>query len=397
MAFAIESSPNIINPAFNDNVYIVSSSDHAETNHRFVASVKNTSGDLLQRFEFVKPPGYDNGYINLGRYLSNFVKWDLDFDLDTFSLHANGTYIYNIEFGERYDGFEDLNMASLSNMVITNQGLDIYYFNDDYNPATFANRLVGNNSLKLFKDSKAWLYFWQNSTAVNRIKIEATTPGGVETTFLTNSLNSYFTSLGRFIYFPSGFNLNYIDVSLIAAAPSGGVIVPDDTTELKVQLANDTLGAITILDTHTYEIVGNCYKNYEVYYLNQFGAFDTLILPKGYHIKKMMDKTKSKRMAGGMDSSTSYNLANHAAQNVHRRVGYQTKWKLNTDWIEESESANLFNLVSSPVVYLNDEGTIKRVTITSSEHKQKSNRIDGLFNFTIELTESIEQERQWVS
>jgi len=93
-----------INPAYNPVVYYFDSDNKTEEGFRYIAVIKNSSGQIL--FEKTLIPDIDNNYgiLNLNRELSNYVSYNLDFDnIDGDVYDADKSYLeYELEIGEEY-------------------------------------------------------------------------------------------------------------------------------------------------------------------------------------------------------------------------------------------------------------------------------------------------------
>lgn len=393
MSVTIIESPSTITPAFNPVTYVVNSTRVADTNHRFVAVVKDGEGFVIQRLEFVGHPSYDNGFIDISRVVTNYLTYDIDFEMTAVNKMLKSIKEIEVEFGEMYDiagvPTEFLNQVT-STIYVTNIGLSTYDWLN-YSSSNYIGTILNKNTTQLRIDSNAWLYFYhENANSVDQIRVTANN-GITDTISLIGNPYNVFTDWeDGYCYLPSGANLN--DIATLDWGTPGSV-VPLSTINLKLELLN---GA-TVLDTHSYTIVDTCYSNYELYYLTNVGAFETLVLNKAFHKTKDLQRESAGRVVGGLTSNTTYGYNSYDPGGVDWFIGFTEKWKLNTDWISELQSANYFQLVSSPVIFLNDNGTIKRVKIALTNYKEKTERTDRLFNFEIEVMESQKQERQWVN
>lgn len=390
MAITIHQRPEDVTPAFNPVVYVVGSTNVAQPNHKFIIDIK-VGGTLITRERFTPSPLQTNAFIDIGRIVSNLVKYDLDFNLDQCYPMLESQKDFTIEFGESYGSTETLNDVS-DTFTAVNIGLDPYAFLD-YDFANYEQKILNKQTTKLRIDTKAWLYFYQtNTNQITGIRVTATNASGVNT--ISEIDNPYDASNpdDRFIYCPLGANMNDIPIGQLTSGTAGNVL-PSDTVSVLIEL----LDSATVTDSMTYEIIGTCYKEYEVYYLNSNGAFDTLVLNKNYSINRNLQYQDTERINSSMLTSTTYGYNSWNGQAVKNRIETRQTWKLNTNWIDEVESAALFELVSSPVIFLNDNGTIKRVNQRLTNYQEENQRAKKIFNFSIDLTDSLQFERQWIN
>jgi len=391
MTMTIHQRPEDVTPAFNPVVYVVSSTNSSEPNHKFIIDIK-VGGTLITREKFTPPPLQANAFIDIGRIVSNLVKFDLDFSLISCYPMLNSQKDFTIEIGESYGGTDYLNKVS-DTFTAVNIGLDPYQWLD-YDFANYEQKILNKLTNKLRINSKAWLYFYHtNTNQVTGIRVTATNAAGTPT--ISEIDNPYNASNpdDRFVYCPIGANMNTIDAADLNPAINAGNVLPADTVSVLIEL----LDTAVVTDSMTYEIIGTCYKDYEVYYLNSNGAFDTLVFNKNYSIKRNLQYQNTERINSSMLTATSYGYNSYDGQAVKNRIDTRQRWMLNTDWINEVESAALFEMVSSPVIFLKDNGVVKRVNQNLTDYQEENQRAKKIFNFSIELTDSLQFERQWIN
>lgn len=399
MAVTIHQEPSEVTPAFNQCAYVLSS-DKVSTNsdHYYIAIIKNEAGDQISRQEFVGAPGFINGYIDIHRIVSNLVTFDFALGLDQVTKMGDSVAYVEVEFSEYYGGTEYPSIVN-SEIYVTNMGLNTYNYLS-YNSADYVDAFL-NTTTKIKIDSLAWLAF-RHESAAPIVKVVVTANNGVGNTVteIDNPWDTFATWQEGFLYFPSGSNLNDIDAGQILAGSQP--IIATDTLYYTVELYSGAGSQAT----YRYEIISNkfsayysksCYSDYELYYLNKNGAFETLVMGKGYKVTQQMTRQNASRIMSKMTSTTTYGYALDSAMRVNNQITYQGKWKLNSDWISEQESANYLEMVNSPVIYLNDGTKTIRVICSESSYQEKSERYDKLFNFSVTVEESQKQERQWVN
>lgn len=390
MTMTIHQRPDDVTPAFNPVVYVIGSTNSGIAGHKFLLDVK-VGGTLITRERFTPAPLQLNAFIDIGRIVSNLVKYDLDFTLDQCYPMLNSQKDFTIEIGESYGGIDYLNLVS-DTFTAMNIGLDPYDFLD-YDFTNYEQKILNKQTTKLRINSDAWLYFYHtNTNQVTGIRVTATNAAG--TTTISEIDNPYNASNpdDRFIYCPLGANMNDIDAGNLTSGTAGNVL-PADTVSVLIEL----LDTATVTDSMTYEIIGTCYKDYEIYYLNSNGAFDTLVFNKNYSIKRNLQFQNTERINSSMLTATSYGYNSWNGQAMKNQVETRQRWMLNTDWINEVESAALFEMVSSPVIFLKDNGVVKRVNQNLADYQEENQRAKKIFNFSIELTDSLQFERQWIN
>ena len=101
MAITINREPADVAPVYSDISYVVTSTNYAQPNFKFIAVVKNAAGTILAK---LKAPIFhgttDKAVFNLSRILQNYVTYDFTQTLTTIEKCTNSYLAYSVEFGE---------------------------------------------------------------------------------------------------------------------------------------------------------------------------------------------------------------------------------------------------------------------------------------------------------
>lgn len=131
-----------------------------------------------------------------------------------------------------------------------------------------------------------------------------------------------------------------------------------------------------------YYVTNTCYK-YCLYYLNQYGGWDSLLF-------------RGRELQTDDLSRLSYKKNYVAGSTDFHKVDYlttiQEKWSLNTSFLDDTESSKMINLMASNKIFIHDleEGYIAPVNITNSncEHKNYRNQGRKMATYNIEVSAS---------
>lgn len=143
----------------------------------------------------------------------------------------------------------------------------------------------------------------------------------------------------------------------------------------------DGVNKITV-GPSTYYVTNTCYR-YCLYYLNQYGGWDSLLF-------------RGKELKTDDLSRLSYKK-NYVAQSLdYYKTNYlttiQERWSLNTSFLNNIESDKMINLMASIKIYIHDlvEDFIAPVVITNSncEHKNYKNQGRKMATYNIEVSAS---------
>lgn len=143
----------------------------------------------------------------------------------------------------------------------------------------------------------------------------------------------------------------------------------------------DGVNKITI-GPSTYYVTNTCYK-YCLYYLNQYGGWDSLLF-------------RGRELQTDDLSRLSYKKNYVAGSTDFHKVDYlttiQERWSLNTSFLDNEESSKMINLMASNKIFIHDleEGYIAPVNITNSEceHKNYKNQGRKMATYNIEVSAS---------
>jgi hypothetical protein len=180
MAITINTEPNDIAPVYSDISYVVTSTNYAQSNFKFVAVVKNASGTILAK---LKAPIFhgttDKGVFNIGRILQNYVTYDFTQSLAAISKCTNSYLAYSVEFGEEYGGTEYLNLTSDTGKYVWNGLYNLYNGETTTNylitfPSTSPKFLTRVRTRRVSLAQTDYLYFMRGNTGANaEIQVKA--------------------------------------------------------------------------------------------------------------------------------------------------------------------------------------------------------------------------------
>ena len=143
----------------------------------------------------------------------------------------------------------------------------------------------------------------------------------------------------------------------------------------------DGVNKITI-GPSTYYVANTCYR-YCLYYINQYGGWDSLLF-------------RGRELNSSDLSRLSYKKNYIANSTDFYKVDYLTtineKWSLNTSFLNDIESSKMINLMASNQLYIQDleTGHISSVNITNSNCELKNYKNQGrkMATYTIEVAAS---------
>ena len=392
MAITINREPADVAPVYSDISYVVTSTNYAQPNFKFVAVVKNASNVVIAK---LKAPIFhgttDKAVFNLSRILQNYVTYDFTQSLASISKCTNSYLAYSVEFGEEYGGTEYLTLASDTGKYVWNGLFNLYgsettaTYQITY-PSTTPKFLTRVRTRRVSLAQTDYLYFLRGAVgAATEIQVKAYNAAG--SLLATSQIKNNFTDAGEKSEFllrcPAGpDNLNDITAGNLTSGTAGNVI-PASTDYYTMQAIDS--GSQLGSELYRFDVVEECskYTPQYLYFLNPLGGFESVRCSMAskdkYNVSRKQFKRNNYTLSGNIYS---YDTSKHGITNY--AVEKTREVTLNTNWLNETEFEWLQDLIASPVVFL---GSIP-VNITDTSYEVFDD-IDGPNNLkiTVQYTE----------
>ncbi len=373
MALSITQQPNEYAPAFNDTNFLITESSGAiytSSNFKFIAEVKQSSTSLAK----LKAPIYygsvNKGVFNIGRILENYVTYDFNYNDTSASGCTNSIMEYKVEFGYEYSASATGAVTEYTNLTsatgnVWNAALnpiDLVSYNGEYTMDGNGLFLTPFRSKTIHRTQKNWLYAIRNTA--------------------TTALITYSDASTQTIVLPS------TDVVRIPAGSQ--LTIPGAATYFDVQLK---LSATLLSETYRVTIIDECskYETQDLFYLNSLGGFDSFrfnrVRRDNFNIQRKSFKSNPYSLGATYAYETSaFNSKNYDITSQH-------KVKMFSNFITESESTSLLDLLESPVIYMYDSELVA-VSIENANYETKKHVQDKTFFLEIDIAYSFDNKRQ---
>lgn len=401
MAVTIVKQPSSYTPAYSPQKWVATSNQTSNSDFSYIITVT----DLLSgEFQKYVSPADINGKLFFDSM--NFAK-----DWITRYGHYIPMNVYNfkkstsirkirVNIGEYYGGAE--HSGSNVDYVVWNGSLT-YREYPSYSSTNYIYEPLNHRMLTstidedVYTNRSNYLYFLSNTQGDLlgfRVKSYDATGGLLGTSEFVNPF-----------YNAPNYNDRYfcVDVGLkgLAGISSGDVsgtypIIPSGTAYYTIEDKNSGLtpGSYVYSVIKTYRVKEECLNTvYSVHFLNKKGAFETC------HFSKRSDKEVNKSTSYYRvnpfvyDNSFTYSPSTSTERVLN--IEEQETLTLNTDWLSEAKMAQLRDLLSSPICYLDlgtDDFYPVRVLDDSLNIKKKVN--EKLFNLTMKFQLNNTEVRQ---
>jgi hypothetical protein len=156
-------------------------------------------------------------------------------------------------------------------------------------------------------------------------------------------------------------------------------IVFNTNESAKVELRLKNSSGTSISETLTFEISNNCskHKSIELYYLNRLGGFDRVNFNR-----LSTEPTEIERKTFRKDVEVNY------------YIDAQDKVVANSDWLNNTEAANLKELFTSPVVFQYKNSQLLPVIIESETFNKGKRENAKLIQYQIEFRYAFKENIQ---
>lgn len=219
-------------------------------------------------------------------------------------------------------------------------------------------------------------------------------------TDLATYVNKPATNRPTTIYITDGATTYYLPY--FATTTSAFNVVINGTTTTITPTATNTMHRINIaaglsadytvvLGGTTYKVKVVCdglYTNYTLHFLNKWGGFDSMLFNKVSRKKYTAEKKSFQQMPYRVSSTGVVSIKTGNVMHTQKSVfgmQFSEQLKVSTDWLSDAEYQWLAQLVTSPIVYLEDNGTLYPITIGDTNYEFKTNIVDSLTNLSLDI------------
>ena len=404
MAITINSTPQTYNPAYNDIVFVVTSTNIAQPNFKYIADIY--VGSQTIRLTISKDALYNTGIFNLGRVIESYVSSDISKSVYGFAQNTSSYTSWYVSFGEQYGNTPAIysGLTTSSTYYSWNSCFDFLPF-QSYTQTPYVlqsaavKQLLTNKPATVnIRDSEdAWLYMATASSGVvydARVRTYDSSGSLIQTVKINNPYQAVSSANDRFVRFGCGTNnLNNIASSGITTGAQPIITASVYSYDVTFEMFNGTL----VSTPQTYTIDQRCtqYTPYRFHFLNKLGGFDSFTFILASTKTSKNNKTYySKNVNRSLSSTTyGYNTSDRSKTQLNNIV--KDNIKVQSDWISESTMTWLEELINSPEVYLDDStyGLVS-VNIMNSSFEFKQSVKDKLFNLEIEFEYSYDRYTQ---
>lgn len=383
MAITINSSPNTYQSFHEDLWFVVSSTNTAQTNFKYVFDVY-INGTLVSRVKSFPQPSTGKGIFNAANIVRNY--WSSYFKPSATAFSYVGSDIrinYVVKYGEEYGG------TLYTNLSETDTDAFNYYPNLLNGAAAYDGNWFENN------------YTYRLLT--NRDPLNLTTRrtnGQCFVSLLNSSINTPInwnldvTRYGNLT--PStvtGGNVSVSDYAMMDLSPASintylGTSFINSNTEYYLVEFNANGGAQ--FSTRVNIICEPRYTTIPIHFLNSLGGYDTinfsLVNKESRSFERKSFEQMDWQLSGDVMSRTD-NFSRFNGGSVQFATAQTITYKLTSDWLNLTEYNWIKELIGSPEVYMQDTTNLYYipVKISTSSWTEKKRYADKVYNLELDI------------
>ena len=419
MAITIEQSPAATTPVYNPVISVVSSTNTAQSNFRYVCDIYITgetfAGQSYIRLKAPVNPTYGSCAFDVGGILERYLTFDIGNDIYGFQRASDSILEYQLKFGEEYGPSSGITVYS--NLTVDSaryawNGLIDHlpftaYAQADYVTTSATRKQLTTHPTNTSQarpqlvrsDEDSWTGVLLNTSGdIKYAQVETYDSAGVfmNTYKVINWQYIDVSPVGeRYLRFPSGYNLDSISASDIVNGQPQPIVSNASVATWNITFL--TTPSATASETRWFTKDTKCTQQteYRLHFLNKLGGFDSFTFTGASHISTDIKRKKYEKPSGKFTSSSAYGYVAKDQGDINFYTELKDTIKLESDWQNEDVFAWLEELVSSPVIF-HDDSTygLVPVNVIETKHTRKKRISEKLFNLTLSIQYSHNRFRQ---
>lgn len=405
----IEQQPVGYRPVYNDDFFVVSSTNYTQPNFQYVCDVY-VNGNYITRTKTFAHPTNNYGLFNPKRIVESYLSKDFDINTNSFAQNTNSYCYYQLRFGEEFG------LDSSGTTIYPNQALSstLYVWNGIYDYNEWVNfsdteHILDNSggifltnapdNLKIQTTERNYLYgITDTSGDIYFLNITTFDSSGaqIDSYQLANPYQAVSSNNDKFFRVGIGpDNLNNISSGDYYYSEFGNFpVIGSNVYRYNIQMSkyNSTITS----ETKTYYIHDVCTKTEAIrlFFLNKLGGYDAFTFKHKAKINADIKRSSFKKPQGTWSGSDfAYAVTDRADTQYDTNI--KDTITLVSDYVTEEEGAWLEELFTSPDVLAQiSSKTVVPINITATSFETKQTAVAKLINYTIEFTYSYNRYRQ---
>jgi hypothetical protein len=390
MAITINSSPDIYSSIHAPLWFVLSSTNTAQTNFKYVCDVY-VGGNLIARLKSFPQPVSSKGIFNVAPIVRNY--WASYFKPNVvtpsaFSYTGSDIYVdYELKFGEEYEGTTYLDLTTTSKFG--------YNYIQDYlytptspmylTPLEYETQYQGN-----FISNRDYANIYFNKERLQTGYLFLSFLSDAENTPKNHSLDiSVYNGSTTTNY--TGANVNFRDFALLDISPRA----------INAYLATTAISSTTVYYDVKIKIAGNLRNTARVYlnctqndvvtlhYLNALGGYDTMDFTAVNRQTRNIEKSSFEGIeweysSNAMNRANSYGVLYGGSNQFVTRQ--KLTYRLISDWLSYIDYLAIKELIGSAEIYLERGNNFIPVQVGTNTWTEKKRYADKTYNLELDIS-----------
>lgn len=312
MSITINQQLDEITPAYNEMVYVVTSTNIAEDNFKYIADVY-IDGTYTKRLSLPANPTFSNAVVDVHRVVETFLTYDIDIAETSGVTQCPETWCeVVVKFGEEYGlsssgvtVYPDLtNSSSVFAFAGSLPEFDfIDYVDTDYILDSSGHLFQTNaprSNFKIATNQIMWLGGYVNTDNDVNVLVVATYNSAGTLIDEYQITNQFDTPSGddndRFLKFVAGWNLNDVPQAQLITGTQPIL----DTTVYYYDVYTADAGNVVTSEKFRIYPTDECsaFDSFELHFQNVFGWFDTFVFNSKSNHNVAIDRKEYKKQTG---------------------------------------------------------------------------------------------------
>lgn len=172
-------------------------------------------------------------------------------------------------------------------------------------------------------------------------------------------------------------------------------IVTDDNAWYEFFAADGTGNPVSKTYRLTFDKTCSKWDDYQLVFLDRLGSLGSFTFYYLNEESQTIDRTQNNYIIGNLQSNDEWGFQASEAGFKNTNIDIQTSLRLNTAWLNQEESKYIQQLFSSPVVYINLEGSLFPVLVTDSSSITRDTRSDKNIRYEINVKLANRETINW--
>lgn len=399
MSYTLHQSPDLYTPVNNPMRFVVASSNYSQTNYQYFADIYVSGQTGYTRILQSPDLNYNSAFFDISEVLRSSVTKDAPNNTYGFQRATNSYVAYEVKFGEQYGASSGI--IAYPNITVT--GLK-YAFNGVFSQKDFCSYVYTTYVDALALSNQPTTTYLQYPSS-NRFHSIMSNVSGTIYYLEVLTYNSSGALLGTYLIenadqAVNAYNKHYFTINAGVTGLNGATLASGSQPVITSSVAyydirfRDFANTANTIGSHRFTIDTSCTTSpiYTVHFRNEMGGLDSFDFIRKSHKSSDTQRDKYTQSTGTRNSASSWTDSVTDRGDTIFNTKIADKYVLESDWITDSASSWLRELIESPEVYIETSSAIYEPAIVVT-NSYETKTIDNEKMFTVQVTLELANKR----